>query len=252
MQRALTLLAAALVAMSARDAAAQTPAAVPATPLGSGCPGTRQDAERDLLRLEDEWNRAGTARDAAPSAANAGAPPEDSIVTVAEAAQRADRGAEARAILERGARSAGVADLRRFYQGLIGDSHLYEGALEDAVDEIMVHAAAGRAEQALALLRLLDAVAPRAPGRAGSPQFMHAFRGYALAQGGRCDEALRALAQAPQQDRPLIHAVRATCAAKAGRRTEAIAERDETLGNPPAGVFAWPHIIARHVARQVR
>ena len=235
----------------------------------------------------------------------------DSVVVAAETAQRADRGAEARAILERAASRTTAGESRLHYRALVGDSHLYDGdlagaraayaavlrdataarvdsmanwahygmALADAfagrardaeahlaqslrlggwtgtdsiVDKIMVYAAAGRTEPALALLASLEASGRREPGTAGSPQFVHAFRGYALARSGRCDEALRALDRAPQQDRPLIHAVRATCAAKAGRRDEALAARDRVLDSAPAEPFAWPYLIARHVARQVR
>jgi ketosteroid isomerase-like protein len=275
MQRALTLLAAALLATSARDAAAvQPPAAAPTTSPGAACPGTPANAERELLRLEDEWNRAGTARDAAFFERLLA---DDFMATGGQRSRtRADVIASVRDTTDGAREHATLSDTRvRVYGDVAVVSGLssYDGPppVRRRYTEIFVcrdgrwqavhghyndvrlpsaDSARGAAPSAA------NAGAPpedsREPGRAGSPQFMHAFRGYPLAQGGRCDEALRALAQAPQQDRPLIHAVRPTCVAKAGRRTEVIAERDETLGNRLAGVFAWPYIIARHVARQVR
>lgn len=396
MQHTVIVVAGALLSVAAGPLAAQ----------GSGCARNPAEAERQLRQLEDDWNRAGTARDGAfferllasdfvavagadvrtkadviagvvgttdgprrPATLSATrvrllgdvavvtglssydetpprrvrytevfacrdgrwqavhghysdirpettdsarvAPPPDSILVAAETAQRAGRGTEARAILERGARSATAADRRLFHRGLVGDSHLHDGdvagaraayeamlreataarvdsmanwahygmALADAfdgraddaerhlaqsvrlggwtgadtvVDRIVVLAAAGRVERTLALLATLEATGPREAGTAGSPQFVHAFRGYALARGGRCDEALRAVARAPQQDRPLLHAVRATCAARAGRRDEALAARARVLDGAWPDPYSWPYIVARHAARQVR
>jgi ketosteroid isomerase-like protein len=62
MRRVLPVAALALLTLAARGAGAQR------TPSGTGggaCARTPQEAEQQLARLEDEWNRAGTARDAA-------------------------------------------------------------------------------------------------------------------------------------------------------------------------------------------
>ena len=82
-------------------------------------------------------------------------------------------------------------------------------------------------------------------------QYVHAFRAIELMLIGNCVEATRELARAPDAGRPLPQAVRGRCAARAGRRAEALVLRDSVLTHPLADPFSWPMIVARGIARDI-
>lgn len=234
--------------------------------------------------------------------------PADSIVAAATRAQLAGHGDEARAILARGIRSATRTDTRLLYQGILGDTYLYEGDLKAArraygavaaaatrakVDSMagashfgmaLVEAMSGRAREAdahlaaaeragdwpqgdpararaidramlSALLGRVEATDTALRALASMPQaaqFVAAFRGLSLAMAGRCPEALRASALAVNQQGAIVLATRARCAAAGGQTVEASAARTAVLTMAPPEPFGWPHLIARHLARQVR
>ncbi|GLC24891.1 hypothetical protein [Roseisolibacter agri] len=238
----------------------------------------------------------------------AAAPATDSIVAAATRAQLAGRGDEARAILARGIRGATRADARLLYQGILGDTHLYEGDLKAAlrvygaaaaaatrakVDSMagaahygmaLVEAMSGRAREAdahlaaaeragdwpgndpalvrardramlSALLGRVEATDTALRALASTPraaQFVPAFRGLSLAMAGRCADALRATALAADQQGAIVLAARARCAAASGQAAEASAARTAVLTMAPPDPFGWPHLIARHLARQIR
>lgn len=109
---------------------------------------------------------------------------------------------------------------------------------------VMIHALLGRVHSAAAALQTAE--------REGySVQCVRAFRGLALAMAGRCVGALQAAGDAPNQDGPAVVAVRAHCAAAAGRQAEARAARDRVLAQPPEDPLLWSYHIARHVVRQI-
>ncbi len=114
-----------------------------------------------------------------------------------------------------------------------------------AVDRAMLSALLGRVEATDTALRAL-ASTPRAT------QFVPAFRGLSLAMAGRCADALRALALATNQQGAIVLATRARCAAAGGQAVEASAARTAVLTMAPPEPFGWPHLIARHLARQIR
>jgi hypothetical protein len=82
-------------------------------------------------------------------------------------------------------------------------------------------------------------------------QYAHSFRALNLASGGACTAALAELGRAPDAGRPLPQAVRGLCAARTGRRAEAVSLRDSVLTHPLADPRSWPMIVARGVALKI-
>jgi len=88
---------------------------------------------------------------------------------------------------------------------------------------------------------------------AGSPsQFVQGYRGLSWLNAGHCTEALPEIAKAPQQERPLIIAIRGRCASKHGQRVDAFAMRDSVLKQSVPDPFAWTVLIARDAARKIQ
>ena len=83
-------------------------------------------------------------------------------------------------------------------------------------------------------------------------QYVHSFRGLDLALGGRCSAAVAEVGRAPDTGRPIPQAVRGLCAARAGRRVEALALRDSVLTHPLADPMSWPMIVARGIALRIK
>lgn len=131
-----------------------------------------------------------------------------------------------------------------------GDWPAGNPALGRARDRAMLYALLGRVAATDSALAAFTAAAPDA---ARATQFVQAFRGLALAVAGRCADAARAAALAPDQQGAIVLAARAHCAAAGGRTAEAAAARTAVLTTPPSDdPFGWPYLIARQVARQLR
>ena len=126
-----------------------------------------------------------------------------------------------------------------------GDWPQGDPARSRAIDRAMLSALLGRVEATDTALRAL-ASAPQAA------QFIAAFRGLSLAMAGRCADALRTIALAADQQGAIVLATRARCAAASGQAAEASAARTAVLTMAPPEPFGWPHLIARHLARQIR
>jgi tetratricopeptide (TPR) repeat protein len=92
-------------------------------------------------------------------------------------------------------------------------------------------------------------VASRPAGTAS--QFIQGYRGLSWLSAGHCTEALPEIAKAPQQNRPLLIAIRGRCASKHGQRVEALAMRDSVLKASVTDPFAWTVLIARDAARKI-
>jgi tetratricopeptide (TPR) repeat protein len=82
-------------------------------------------------------------------------------------------------------------------------------------------------------------------------QFVQAYRGLSWMNAGHCTEALPEVAKAPQQNRPLLIAIRGRCAIKHGQRVDALAMRDSVLKGDLPDPFAWTALIARDTARKI-
>jgi hypothetical protein len=83
-------------------------------------------------------------------------------------------------------------------------------------------------------------------------QYARSFRALDLVFAGNCAAALAEVARAPDVGRPLPQAIRGLCAARSGRRAEALQLRDSVLSHPLADHRSWPMIVARGVALKVR
>lgn len=88
--------------------------------------------------------------------------------------------------------------------------------------------------------------------QAGSvSQFVQGYRGLSWMSTGHCTQALPEVAKAPQQNRPLLIAIRGRCASKHGQRVDALAMRDSVLKGTVNDPFAWTVLIARDAARKI-
>jgi hypothetical protein len=82
-------------------------------------------------------------------------------------------------------------------------------------------------------------------------QFVQGYRGLSWMNAGHCTQALPEIAKAPQQNRPLLIAIRGRCASKHGQRVDALAMRDSVLKGSVNDPFAWTVLIARDAARKI-
>jgi hypothetical protein len=98
---------------------------------------------------------------------------------------------------------------------------------------------------------LLDRFGEAYPSMLGQ-QYTHSFRALDLALNANCNGAVNEISRAPDAGRPLPQAIRGLCAAKAGRRAEAIMLRDSVLTQPLADHRSWPMIVARGVALKIQ
>jgi len=99
-------------------------------------------------------------------------------------------------------------------------------------------------------LKAMDRFVASRQAGSGS-QFVQGYRGLSWMSAGHCTEALPEIAKAPQQNRPLLIAIRGRCAGKHGQRVDALAMRDSVLKGSVADPFACTVLIARDVARKI-
>lgn len=132
------------------------------------------------------------------------------------------------------------AHLRQMFSGNDSASAVFPRGFARAV----IYAMVGPSDSALAALGRIE-------GDTASAQFVHAFRGLALLTAGRCPDAVAEVAKAPRAQGPMVLAVKARCAAVAGKGGEATALRDSTFAQSAADPLLEAFIAARAVARRV-
>jgi hypothetical protein len=143
--------------------------------------------------------------------------------------------------------SAALAGQRERSRALY-DELLRGPSLFPLADSIEAAVLTGRRGTAAALLDRFGETNPSMLGQ----QYTHSFRALDLALNANCNGAVDEISRAPDAGRPLPQAIRGLCAAKAGRRAEAMMLRDSVLTQPLADHRSWPMIVARGVALKIR
>jgi hypothetical protein len=143
--------------------------------------------------------------------------------------------------------SAALAGQRERSRALY-DELLRGPSLFPLADSIEAAVLTGRRGTAAALLDRFGETHPSMLGQ----QYTHSFRALDLALNANCNGAVDEISRAPDTDRPLPQAIRGLCAAKAGRRADAMMLRDSVLAQPLADHRSWPMIVARGVALKIQ